>query len=119
VATGSALWAAILSACVTVLLLGAAQLYVRDPLDAAQLPRFPWWIWIGGLMGAAYVVAIAALTRPLGVAAFFVALVTGQLLGGLLIDHFGWFNAPVRPMSPARLLGVVLLLAGMGLMRWR
>jgi transporter family-2 protein len=65
------------------------------------------------------VVAIAALTRTLGVAVFFVALVTGQLLGGLLIDHFGWFNAPVRPVTPMRLVAAALLLAGMGLMRWR
>lgn len=119
VAAGSALWAAVLSASLTVILLGGAQLLSRDPLQVAELSRHPWWIWIGGVMGALYVFAIAALTRSLGVAAFFIAIVVGQLLGGLLIDHFGFFNSPVRPLTATRVAGALLLLAGVALIRWR
>jgi transporter family-2 protein len=119
VAAGSALWAAMLSAAVTVILLSAAQLAVRDPLNVSDLPRYPWWIWIGGIMGAAYVFAIAAFTRSLGVAALFIAIVTGQLIGGMLIDHFGWFNAPVQRITVTRFVGALLLLAGMGMIRMK
>lgn len=118
-ATGSALWASILSSASTVILLVAAQLLVRDPLQVGNLSRYPWWIWIGGFMGAAYVFGVVFLTRYLGVAALFIAIVVGQLLAGLLIDHFGWFNVPVQRITVTRFAGAMLLLAGMGLIRWR
>ena len=38
---------------------------------------------------------------------------------GLLIDHWGWFGVPVHRVSPGRVLGALLLLAGMALIRWR
>lgn len=118
-ATGSALWASILSASLTVVLLGGAELVARDKLVFPSPAQYPWWIWIGGIMGAVYVFAIVALTRHLGVALVFAAIVAGQLLTGLVIDHYGWFSVAVERLSPARLLGAALLVAGMVLIRWR
>jgi transporter family-2 protein len=59
------------------------------------------------------------LTRPLGVATLFAAVIVGQLAAGLFIDHFGWFNVPVHRVSPGRLIGAALLVGGMALIRWR
>ena len=118
-ATGSALWTSIISASFTVVLLTLLQMAQRDTLPLSGYSRFPWWIWTGGIAGAAYVFAVVALTRYLGVALFFAAVVVGQLGTGLLIDHSGWFGVPVHRVSPERLAGVVLLLAGMALIRWR
>jgi transporter family-2 protein len=118
-AVGSPLWAAIISATLTVLLLGSAQLTVRDPLSLARAAGYPWWIWAGGTIGAAYVFGIVALTRHLGVAALFVAIVAGQLVAGLVIDHYGLFNVPVQRINWGRLGGVLLLVAGMVLIRSR
>jgi transporter family-2 protein len=116
-ATGSALWAAIISAVFTVILLGAAQLLVRDPLTVPQPSQHPWWIWIGGIMGALYVFAIASITRHLGVALMFGSIVAGQLLAGMLIDHYGLFNTPVQALTPSRAAGALLLIAGLILIR--
>lgn len=118
-ATGSALWTSIISASLTVVLLAAAQLFQRDTLALTGYARFPWWIWLGGVSGAYYVFAVVVLARPLGVATLFAAIVVGQLSAGLIIDHFGWFNVAVQRVSPARLVGAVLLVAGMALIRWR
>ena len=118
-ATGSALWTSLISASITVLLLGAAQIAQRDVLPVSGYGRFPWWIWIGGLAGAAYVLAVVAFTRHLGVAMLFAAIIVGQLSAGLIIDHFGWFNVPIHRISLERLAGAALLLAGMALIRWR
>lgn len=118
VATGSALWAALLSASLTVVLLAAAQAVQRDPLDTAALTRFPWWIWTGGVMGACYMFGVVFLTRPLGVALMFGAAIMGQVLTGLVVDHFGWFGVPVHPVSPLRILGALLLIAGAALIRF-
>jgi transporter family-2 protein len=118
-ATGSALWTSLISASLTVVLLGAALAVQRDPLATSGYARYPWWIWIGGIAGAVYVLAVVVLTRSLGVATLFGAVIAGQLSAGLIIDHFGWFNLPVHRASPERLLGAVLLVAGMALVRWR
>ena len=118
-ATGSALWTSIISASFTVVLLALLQVAQRDVLPLSGDWRFPWWIWTGGIAGAAYVFGVVALTRYLGVALFFAAVVVGQLGTGLLIDHWGWFGVPVHRVSPARFAGVVLLMAGMALIRWR
>ena len=115
--TGSALWAAMISSMLTVVLFVIAQLIVRDPLPMSGLSRQPWWVWTGGIMGAAYVFGVVYLTRSLGVAALFIAIVAGQLLAGLLIDHFGWFNVPVQPINGARIAGAVLVVAGIMLIR--
>ena len=118
-ATGSALWTSLISASLTVVLLGVALAVQRDPLATSGYARYPWWIWIGGIAGAVYVLAVVVLTRSLGVATLFGAVIAGQLSAGLIIDHFGWFNLPVHRASPERLLGAVLLVAGMALVRWR
>jgi transporter family-2 protein len=118
-ATGSALWASLISATLTVVLLAATQLFVRESITVPNPSQHPWWIWIGGIMGAVYVFVIVAFTRYLGVALVFAAIIGGQLLAGLLIDHYGWFNVSVQRLSPGRVLGAVLLVAGMALIRWR
>ncbi len=117
-ATGSALWAALLSASLTVVILAAAQLAQRDGLPTAAFSRFPWWIWTGGIMGACYMFGVVFLTRPLGVALMFAAAITGQVLAGLVIDHYGWLGVPVHQMSPMRILGALLLVAGAALIRF-
>jgi bacterial/archaeal transporter family-2 protein len=117
--TGSALWTSLISASLTVVLLGAAVLVQRDVLATSGYARQPWWIWTGGIAGASYVLAAVALARPLGVATLFAAIIVGQLTAGLIIDHFGWFNVPVHRLSPERVIGAVLLVAGMALIRWR
>jgi len=118
-ATGSALWTSLISASLTVLLLAAALLAQRDAIATTGYARYPWWIWTGGIAGAAYVLAAVTLARPLGVATLFAAIIVGQLAAGLVIDHFGWFNVPVHRVSPERLIGAVLLVGGMALIRWR
>ena len=118
-ATGSALWTSLISASLTVVLLGAAVLIQRDALATSGYARYPWWIWTGGIAGASYVLAAVALARPLGVATLFAAVIVGQLTAGLVIDHFGWFNVPVHRMSLERVIGAVLLMGGMALIRWR
>lgn len=118
-ATGSALWTAVISASITVVLLAGALLLQRDTLATGGYGRYPWWIWTGGFAGAAYVLAAVVFARSLGVATLFAAVIVGQLTAGLVIDHFGWFNVPVHKVSPERLIGAALLVGGMALIRWR
>jgi transporter family-2 protein len=46
------------------------------------------------------------------VAASVSLVVAAQLTVGATLDHYGWLGAAERPLDPARLAGMTLLLAG-------
>ena len=96
--------------CVALVLLAVA---LRVPLPAgAVLSRAPWWHWTGGVLGALFVAATVVLAPRLGAAALTAALVAGQMLSSIVLDHFGWIGYPVQPVTVARVAGVVLVVAG-------
>ena len=77
----------------------------------------PWWIWSGGLAGAALVGCGLVLAPRVGVSLFFGAVIAGQLVAAALIDHHGWFGVPVRRIDPMRLLGIATVFAGVVVFR--
>ena len=77
----------------------------------------PWWAWVGGGLGAFYVTATVVVPSRIGAAPFFGLLVAAQLVMGVLIDRFGLIGFPERGLSPGRIAGVVLLVAGALLVR--
>jgi transporter family-2 protein len=79
---------------------------------AMPLARAPWWIWIGGLLGALYVSMTVILAPRLGAATMLGAVMAGQLIGSLLMDHYGLVGYPIRAISLERIAGATLLLAG-------
>lgn len=105
------LFAALASFTVGTLLLAAIWLANRPALTVSGLQAPPWWAWAGGAIGAVYVVAATALVPRLGTAALICLMVFGQLVGSLLLDHFGVLHAR-QPVDVAKLLGVVLVAAG-------
>src|SRR5919108_469601 len=53
-------------------------------------PAAPWWVWIGGALGAFYVAASIVTAPRLGAATLIALVVAGQAVASLLIDQFGW-----------------------------
>ena len=116
---GAPVWAAI-----TQFTVGLAALVVMAALSGRPLPPVsaialaPWWMWIGGLFGATFILMAVIVTPTLGAALMLAATIVGQLSAALVIDHYGWFGAQVIAISPARVIGVVLLATGVALIRW-
>lgn len=73
--------------------------------------------WIGGVLGAFFVTAAVMLVPRLGVAMTFSLIIAGQMLVTLVIDHFGLLGVPVKEVSLARVGGIVLITAGVALIR--
>jgi bacterial/archaeal transporter family-2 protein len=113
---GHPLLAALASFAVGTALLALYALAARPALpEAGRLARAPWWAWLGGVVGAGYVAAAAAFGARLGASAWFALVVTGQVLASLALDHFGLIGFPPHPLGAARVVGVLLLLAGVAL----
>lgn len=68
-----------------------------------------------GALGACLVFAIAWLIPQIGAGPLMITLLAGQVLGGLLMSHFGWLGSPVDPVSPIKLLGVAVMVGGVAL----
>ena len=69
--------------------------------------------YTAGFIVAFYVISATVLAGKIGVANFIVMAVSGQILFSLMIDHFGLFGAPVKPINMTQLFGAVLLLIGL------
>ncbi len=72
----------------------------------------PWWALIGGLLGAVYVTVAIFTVRTLGVSSLTAAVITGQLVISVVIDRFGLLGIARQPIGAQRILGLVLLVAG-------
>jgi transporter family-2 protein len=72
----------------------------------------PWW-WLGGLAGAALVASSAAAVPLVGVALTAVAVVAGATVGSLVVDRAGLSPRGRQPLTPPRLAGAALAVAGL------
>jgi len=65
-----------------------------------------------GVLGACLVFAIAWLIPQIGAGPVMITLLAGQILGGLVMSHFGWLGSPVQPVTLMKMLGVLVMLGG-------
>lgn len=110
---GSTLLAALVSFAVGGLcLLGIYWATGQRLSQLALLHNTPWWMLLGGVLGAAFVFGSTLLVPKLGLALMISLIVFGQIIMSLLMDHYGWLGVPVQEINLTRLLGAGLVLAG-------
>ena len=116
---GAPVWAATAQFVVGLVLLILFGVLTRQSIPAAaDVGRAPWWMWTGGLFGALFILMAVVTTPTLGAALMLASSIVGQLGAALVIDHYGLFGGTVIPVTPTRVIGVVLLGAGVILIRW-
>ena len=84
----------------------------RGDISRATLASVPWWVYLAGFAGTLFVAGGVVIAPVTGALLFFICVVAGQLLGATLADHFGLFGLDLRPVSPARLIGLALVVGG-------
>lgn len=72
----------------------------------------PWWTWTGGILGAYLVVASVVLAPTLGATSMMGLMVAGQMLIGVVLDHYGLIGYQAHPTTIPRLVGVILVVIG-------
>jgi len=114
--SGSVLLAALVSFIVGSIVLALAWAAI-DRTSPAALRGAPVWAWVGGLYGACFVAAMAFAAPRLGLATTLTVAIATQLATALVLDHFGLLGLKVAPISLWKVAGVVLVLAGVVLVR--
>jgi transporter family-2 protein len=115
--TGSVQATALSFAVGTVVLLCGAvvlTLIVKEPFFRG-LGRAPWWMFLGGLLGAIFVTTQTLLVPRLGAAGLIGGIIAGLLIGSIIIDRFGLFGLARYAITAPRLVGAALLLGGAAL----
>lgn len=87
------------------------------PLSRA-VPGTPWWYWVGGSLGAFFVTATVILAPRIGAGAMIALTLAGQIAASMALDHFGLLGFPHIPFDGKRLVGSLLLAAGVYLIRF-
>jgi transporter family-2 protein len=72
----------------------------------------PWYMLGSGVFGVVLYLTLMHTLPRLGATTAIALIIVGQLAMGMLIDQFGWFGVPVRPIDGTRVAAVILLLAG-------
>jgi len=71
-----------------------------------------------GVLGASLVFAIAWLIPQVGAFGLMMGLLAGQILGGMVLSHFGWLGSPVQPIKSLNLIGAAVMVGGVVLATW-
>lgn len=98
------------------MLLSGILLWARGGENIREIGSLPWYMLLSGLFGVLLYFTIAHTFPRLGAFTAVILIIVGQLIMGMIIDHFGWFGAQVRPVDGTRLLAAGLMLAASSLM---
>lgn len=94
------------------------MLVIREGWPSSRaLAASPWWALGGGLLGAAYVMTTVVVTPRLGPGLTLGAVVAGQMIVALVLEQLGALEVTQHPVTPLRVLGVGLIVAGVALLR--
>lgn len=113
----SPVWASLISFVVGAI---ALLIYVALTKNSFQLSGFktvPVYAWTAGALGAFYVTVVILSFPKLGPALTFGLIVAGQLFISLLLDHFNILVHQQHSINWLRILGMVLIVAGVVIIR--
>jgi bacterial/archaeal transporter family-2 protein len=96
-----------------IILLIAFASFNKHPIpNASDFSNIPWTRFLGGALGAFYVLTVVFIVRDIGPANMICLVVAGQMVATIVIDHFGLQGFPVHQITVPRLTGAILLVIG-------
>ncbi|MCE7062531.1 DMT family transporter [Dyadobacter sp. CY343] len=96
-----------------VILLIAFACFNQNPVPSlSDLKQISWTRFMGGALGAFYVLTVIMIVRHIGSANMICLVVAGQMVAVMTIDHFGLQGFVVHQISFPRIVGAILLVAG-------
>lgn len=82
-----------------------------------QVGQAPGYAWLGGLVGAFYIISTIVASPKIGLALFLALVIGGQLVTSVIVDHFGLLGATVKPVTSLKGIGLLLVFTGILLLK--
>ena len=77
------------------------------------------WLLTAGVMSAGMIIGSSYLIPRIGIGAFFVLLVSGQVIAGMVFGYFGLFGVPASAISVGKVVGALMVIGGVYLVTFR
>jgi len=87
-------------------------LIIRGGERIREWRSLPWYMLVAGVFGLILYQTINVTLPRLGSTMMVVLIIIGQLVLGVIVDHFGLFGVAQRPVDLLRILGVGALILG-------
>lgn len=96
--------------CVIILLQRKTVSALR--IEPRRRENYPWWIWLGGILGGLFVLTNAYLSNIIGTGMTIIAILIGSTSGGLIIDCFGLLGSERKPVGMRQIFGIIIMIIG-------
>jgi len=106
---------AIMFAIAMIVALGLTLSFYGHP-TVTQLTSAPPISYAAGLLIGFYALSATVIIPRFGAASFVAFILIAQLLTSAVVDQFGLFNMPRRPIDLTRLIGLVVIVGGIAIM---
>jgi len=80
--------------------------------NLAKWQSVPWYALGAGALGVVFISALSYAIPRIGVTATVTLVIAGQLVLGVIVDHFGLLGAKVNPLDIMRIIGVIVVFIG-------
>lgn len=89
-----------------------AIMKVKVP-DVGSLQAVPKYLWVTGSFLSVFGLTLAYWLMPiLGVSRVLSGIIAGQMIGGMIVSHYGLFNLPPTEINYYKIIGALLLFIG-------
>ncbi|MCL2628763.1 MAG: DMT family transporter [Oscillospiraceae bacterium] len=78
--------------------------------------RQSWFLYLGGAIGVFTTLANNISFSRISVSAILALMLFGQSVAGIVVDRYGFLGMPKHPFAKRKLIGMVLVLSGIGVM---
>lgn len=97
---------------------GLSLITKQIPPSPVEFSKTPVYIWFGGIFISLNMALMIYSAPKIGIGLATSLVVTGQMIAGLIIDHFGLFALPQASMSVGRLFGFIAIITGVVLVKF-
>lgn len=75
----------------------------------STVTKVPKWMLLGGVLGTIYLTIIVIVAPKLGIAITMIAVVAGQLVSSMLIEHKGWLGSQLVRVNRYHIASIAFL----------
>lgn len=94
------------------LIFSGIYLFTRKGENIQNWQSLPWYMLAAGVFGLLLYLSLNVTIPRLGGTYAIILIIAGQLLAGLVIDHYGFFGVAIKQIDITRVLGIALFIFG-------